>query len=547
MPVYKTRAQWEARAARLRKQILFAAGLEPMPERNALTPQIFGRIDNKDYSIEKVLLQTLPGYYLGGNLYRPIGKAGKLPGVLATHGHWTYGRLENQTLCSVPARAISLARQGYVVFSYDMVGYNDTLQTPHAFGSPREQLWSFGPLGLQLWNSMRAIDFVQALPDVDPEKIAMTGESGGGTQTFLATAVDNRIRYSVPVNMISAIMQGGSPCENAPGLRLGTSNLEIGALMAPRPMLMIAATGDWTRNTPKEEYPALRSIYELYDRTADLEMVQIEAPHNYNRQSREAMYRFFGKRVLGAGEEHSFAERNIRVEPLQNMLALHGRALPESALSYDKIVEQWISAATRQSEETTQRQVLRERLALALASEWPAKVLGERSGDRIVLSRQGRGDRVPGVWVEAGKQAALVVHPDGADAARRTGEAQAMIRKGDSVLMIDAFQTGSAVAPRDRSVKHFLAFNQTDDACRAQDILTALAFLKQSGYANIRLLGIGKAAAWTLFAAAVSEAPVSLETDLKGFTGSDADFLGNFFVPGIQRAGGMKAARVLLE
>ena len=152
MPVYKTRAAWEARAAKLRKQILFAAGLEPMPARHPLTPQIFGRIENKDYSIEKVLLQTMPGYYLGGNLYRPLGKPGKLPGVLTPHGHWNYGRLEHQPLCSIPARAINLARQGYVVFSYDMVGYNDTVQTPHAFGGPREQLWSFGPLGLQLWN-----------------------------------------------------------------------------------------------------------------------------------------------------------------------------------------------------------------------------------------------------------------------------------------------------------------------------------------------------------------------------------------------------------
>jgi dienelactone hydrolase len=547
MPVYRTRAQWEARAAKLRKQILFAAGLEPMPARHPLTPEIFGRIENKDYSIEKVLLQTMPGYYLGGNLYRPIGKSGKLPGVLASHGHWTYGRLEHQPLCSVPARAISLARQGYVVFSYDMVGYNDTVQTPHAFGNPREQLWSFGPLGLQLWNSMRAIDFVQSLPEVDPEKIAMTGESGGGTQTFLATAVDNRIRYSVPVNMISAIMQGGSPCENAPGLRLGTSNLEIGAMMAPRPMLMIAATGDWTRNTPKEEYPALRSIYELYDRTADLEMVQIDAPHNYNQQSREAMYRFFGKRVLGAREDRAFAERNVKLEPLQNMLALHGRSLPANALRYEQIVEQWISAAARQSEETTDRQVLRERLRLALASEWPATVLSERSGDRIVLSRQGKGDRVPGIWMQAGKRGALVVHPDGAQAAQQIPEVQEMIRRGDSVLAIDAFQTGSALAPRDRSVKHFLAFNQTDDACRAQDILTALAFLKQSGYANVRLLGVGKAALWTLFAAAVAEEPVSLETNWKSFTGGDSDFLDDFFVPGIQRAGGVKAARALLR
>jgi hypothetical protein len=310
---------------------------------------------------------------------------------------------------------------------------------------------------------------------------------------------------------------------------------------------MIAATGDWTRNTPKEEYPALRSIYELYDRTADLEMIQIDAPHNYNQQSREAMYRFFGKRVLGAREDRSFVERNIRPEPLQNMLVLHGRALPENALKYEQLLEQWIAAAARQSEETTDLRVVRERLSLALASEWPAAVLIERSGDRIVLSRQGKGDRLPGVWLEAGKQAALVVDPAGADAARQIPEVQDMIRRRESVLTIDAFQTGSALAARDRSVKHFLAFNQTDDACRAQDILTALAFLKQSGYENIRVLGVGKAALWTLFAAAVAEAPVRLETNLKGIGGSDSDFLNNFFVPGIQRAGGMQAARALLR
>jgi dienelactone hydrolase len=547
MPVYKTRAEWEARAAKLRKQILFAAGLEPMPARHPLTPEIFGRIENNGYTIEKVLLQTLPGYYLGGNLYRPLGRKGKFPGVLSAHGHWTYGRLEHQPLCSSPGRAINLAQQGYVVFAYDMVGYNDTTQTPHAFGGPREQLWSFGPLGLQLWNSIRAVDFLQSLPDVDADKIAMTGESGGGTQTFLATAVDERIRYSVPVNMISAIMQGGSPCENAPGLRLGTSNLEIGALMAPRPMLMIAATGDWTRNTPREEYPALRSIYELYDKAAELETIQIDAPHNYNQQSREAMYRFFGKRVLGDADEKKFAERNIKLEKLADMLALEGRARPDTALGYKQLFDQWIAAATRQSEETTDPRILRERLSLALASEWPAKVLSERGGEKIVLSRQGRGDRVPGIWIEGGRQAALVVHPDGADAARRSPAVRELLGKRASVLLIDAFQTGTASAPRDRSVKHFDAFNQTEDACRAQDILTALAFLKQSGYSDVRLMGIGKAAVWALFAAAVAATPVSLDADLDGFSGTDSEFVAGFFVPGIQRAGGLRAAKLLVK
>src|SRR5690242_9145847 len=110
--VYKTLPEWEAKKAALRKQILSAAGLLPMLPKNDLRPQIFGRIENKDYSIEKVLLETLPGYYLGGNLYRPLKEApaGGFPAVISPHGHWNYGRLEHQTLASVPARCINLAR-----------------------------------------------------------------------------------------------------------------------------------------------------------------------------------------------------------------------------------------------------------------------------------------------------------------------------------------------------------------------------------------------------------------------------------------------------
>ena len=175
---YKTLAEWEARKQALRTQILSAAGLLPAFPKNDLHPQIFGRIKNRDCSIEKVLLETLPGYYLAGNLYRPLkpAPAGGFPAIISPHGHWTYGRLENTDIASVPARAMNLARQGYVVFSYDMVGYDDTIQTPHDFGDkPVEELWAFGPFGLQLWNSIRAIDFLEKLPDVNPQMIGATG------------------------------------------------------------------------------------------------------------------------------------------------------------------------------------------------------------------------------------------------------------------------------------------------------------------------------------------------------------------------------------
>src|ERR1039457_1837128 len=125
-PVYPTLSEWQAGRAHLRQQILSAAGLLPMPPKNDLHPQIFGRIENRTYSIEKVLLETLPGYYLGGNLYRPMkaAPAGGFPGIVSPHGHWTYGRLEHSVNASIPARCINLAQQGYVVFCYDMMGYN---------------------------------------------------------------------------------------------------------------------------------------------------------------------------------------------------------------------------------------------------------------------------------------------------------------------------------------------------------------------------------------------------------------------------------------
>ncbi len=548
MPEYRTLAEWEARKANLRRQILSAAGLDPMPERTLLRPQIFGRIEYKDYSVEKVALETLPGYYLGGNLYRPVGRSGKLPAVANPHGHWRYGRLENQPLGSQPARSIMLARQGYVAFSYDMVGHNDTEQTPHIFAEKSgavEQLWSFGPLGLQLWNSIRVVDFLASLEEVDASRIAVTGESGGGTQSFLLAAVDDRVKFAAPVNMVSAIMQGGCVCENAPGLRLGAFNVEFAAMIAPRPMLLISATGDWTRNTPAEEFPAVKRIYELYDRAAMVENAHFDAPHNYNLPSREAMYRFFGRHILGMGDTSPLVERGVAVEPLQNLLVWHGRTRPADALSYDALFAQW-KEMSRKHAAAADRGTSRARLEQVLGAEWPPEVASESRGDRVVLTRPGVGDRVPGVWIAGAGAPVVVVHPKGADAARRSSEVAGLIAAKRPVLLVDAFQTGSAVAPRDRSHRHFVTFNRTDDALRVQDILTGAAFAASRAPGAVDVLGIGDAAVWATFAAAIQPERLRLAAPAAGFDGTDEQFAKRFFVPGIQRAGGWAAALALV-
>lgn len=516
LPKFTSVSAWEKRKAQLRRQILFSAGLDPMPEKAPLHPQIFGRIQTKDCIIEKVLIETLPGYYLGGNLYRPLNGAGKHPAVLNPHGHWTYGRLENQPLYSGPTLGANFARQGYVVFAWDMVGYNDTIQTPHAFGSDREKLWSFGPYGLQLWNTIRALDFVLSLDDVDPSRVAMTGASGGATQTFSLGAVDDRIQFFAPVNMISAYMQGGDFCENAPGLRFGTNNVEIAAMMAPKPLMMVSATGDWTKNTPTEEFPAIQGLYELYRKPGEIETVQLDAPHNYQKENREAVYRFFAKHILHDPDAASIKEKSADIQNLQSMLALSNRTLPSNAVTYEQLFAEWKKRPSQPGVE---------QLKLALAAEWPDEVVNDASA----LSRPAVGDRIPYQTRDGSGMPVLVIGGTLADAPA-----------GRPALAIEVFKT------RDHSAKHFDSFNRSDGQERVQDIFTALAWLHTKYPGRIELMGKGTAASVQCeFAAAITPVPVKLTLDRSGFGGSDEDFLKYFNVPGIQTAGGWALAEQL--
>lgn len=512
-----TRQRWEARRLALRTQILTAAGLHPLPaKRTKPRAQIFGKKVYDGFSVEKVLIETSPNYWLGANLYRPL-TTGRHPAILSPHGHWKEGRLEQTELGNIPARAVMLARMGFVVLNYDMAGYNDTKQTPHAFGDAKEQLWNWGPLGLQLWNSIRATDFIQSLPDVDPERLGATGASGGGTQTFLLTAVDDRIKVSAPVNMISGIMQGGSPCENSPGLRIGTFNVELGALSAPRPMLMVAATGDWTRNTPKQEFPAIKSIYGLYDKEPLLESVQFNAPHNYNRASREAVYDFFARKMLGL--EHGPKESDIPVFSKSDLLSLDGRELPRGALSYNQIFEQFKKGLPRRFS--------RERLMAALHAEWPETVEAEESAGSFALTRPGRNDRVEGKVLGGTGKPVLVVHPGGIDEAESNAAVKALAAAGRRVLILKPYNA----PPVDDRVKYYLTFQKSEAAERAQDILTTLRWLSQKGE-KPELLGLEAADTWVRVANAMTPGGAKPT----GLPATDEEWLRVFPAPGIRWA-----------
>ena len=569
MPVFTSRVAWLERASFLRKQILASAGLLPLPEKKPIHAEVFGRLDRDGYSVEKVLLETYPGFYLGGNLYRPRGKTGRFPAVVSPHGHWAYGRLENQQLVSVPARCINLAVQGFVVFSYDMIGYNDTNQIPHEWGGEREDLWNINPMGVQLWDSIRAVDFVSSLHDVDAGRIAVTGASGGGSQSLLLMAVDERIKAAAPVNMISAHMQGGI-CENAANLRVGgnndTSNMVIAALMAPRPLLMVSASGDWTSNTPHEEFPAVQSIYRLLGAEQNVETVQIDQVHNYNKESREAVYTFLDGRLLGT--TGAITEQRYKVEQPQDLVAMFGWERPAGAVkSLEQFIGERIADARREIEALhphdrasldKARAAFAERLTFSLLSSKPAatEVVSEK-GETVLLGRAGMGDRISAIWLSPARTNSsiaptLIVHPDGiswvrSSAASPDGLVKRILDHGGAILGIDAFQSGGAKAPRNGKERGFTWFNQTDDANRVQDILTALTYLKsQSGAQNVNLVGLESAGVWSYFARSIAGLDVDLAADLGQFrTETDPEYLDRFYIPGLRKAGDFRAAAVL--
>jgi len=541
MPEYKSRKEWEARRQELQQQILSAAGLLPMPAKTALRPRVVRHMEYRDYAVDVILLETLPGYFLGGNLYRPVGKKLPAPGVLIPHGHWKRGRLEDQPSYSVPALGINLARQGYFAFAYDMVGFNDTRQTPHTFGGWAEELWSFSPMGLQLWNSIRVVDYLQSRPDIDAHRIAATGASGGASQTFLLAAVDDRIAFAAPVNMVSAYMQGGDPCEEAPNLRIDTFNVEIAAMIAPRPMLLVSSTHDWTRHTPIEEFPAIQAIYNLYGVSQNVQNVHIDAEHNYNRQSREAVYRFFSQNLQTGRQVAEPVDEEISPPPDEELLAFP-KSGPRDLEDYGDVFQAWKIAGLFPVQGRVDAGVQRDALRFAIGAKWPSQVDHSIHGNRIVLTRTGKGDRVTGYWMPGKGTPILIVHPGGSAVALRTGGIGGTLHSGRPVLILDEFAADADRTRKLRSDDFFLSYNHSDSAERVQDILTAAAYLKTKSGGKLEVIGLGDAGVWCVFAAAIAPVPIEVVADLNGFGGSDQDYRDRFFVPGIQRAGGLSAA-----
>ena len=337
----KTRDEWEERAERVRRQVQVATGLWPMPEKTPLNAAVYGKVERDGYTVEKVYFESYPGHFVTGSLYRPKGATGKLPGVLCPYGHFRDGRFNELTPKELAAEIankaerfevsgryplqaypVQLARMGCVALQYDLEGYCDSVQIPmsvaHNHSEPRPQMdtphdWGFfstqaelrlqSIMGLQTYNSIRALDFLCDVADADPDRLGVTGASGGGTQTIILCAIDPRPDVAVPAVMVSTAMQGGCTCENCELLRIDTGNVEFAGLFAPKPMSAIAAH-DWTRELATKGGPELQQLYALLGATDNVQIKPfLQFEHNFNYVSRGAMYEWMNKQLkLGVNE-----------------------------------------------------------------------------------------------------------------------------------------------------------------------------------------------------------------------------------------------------
>jgi dienelactone hydrolase len=604
-------AAWKERAERVRRQLLVTLGLWPLPTKAPLEAVIHGRRDQGDYTVEKVYFESAPGFFVTGNLYRPKGKEGKLPGILCPHGHWTNGRFmdqgeetirreiaagaerfENGGRSVLQARCVTLARMGCVVFHYDMLGYADSQQLSmalvHQFAKQRPEMndaknWGlFSPqaearfqsiMGLQAWNSIRGLDFLESLPDVDSARLGVTGASGGGTQTFILGAIDPRPAAVFPAVMVSTAMQGGCTCENASGLRVETGNVEIAALFAPKPMGLTGAN-DWTLEMPTKGFPELQRLYEMLGAKDRVSLKHLpHFGHNYNYVSRSAMYAFFN-RYLGLGLKEPVLEEDyprLTGEELTVWDASHPK--PPGGDDFEReLLHLWDMDAARQLDEAQETEEGRRKL-IAPAVEivvgrsladvgrvtWDLTAKNDRGSflEMAGLLRNAQRDEVvPAVFLHPKNSKNITVimpTPTGkAGLYTAVGSPVEKVRRwldeGLTVVGLDLLYQGESLPDgqpltRTRKVKnsreaaaYTLGYNHSVCQQRIHDLLTAISFVRNHDQApaKLRLVAGAGAGHWAACARAVAGNALSeSDVDAGGFQFAELrDVHDPDFIPG---------------
>ena len=628
--VPNTVEEWEQRSAALKQRILVATGLWPLPEKTPLNAVVHGRVERDGFTVERVYFESLPGLFVTGSLFRPVGE-GPFPGVLCPHGHggrlqdageekirWQIVRGEERFEASgrFPkiARCAQLARMGCVTFMHDMMGYGDNHQLSyelvHRHAKARPEMegkdeWGFfsaqaemraqSVMGLQTWNTIRSLDFLCSLPDVDTTRIGVTGNSGGGTQTIVACAIDERPIVAFPQGMVSTAMQGGCTCENVNLLRIGTGNVELAALFAPKPQAMTAAD-DWTIDMMTLGYPELRALYAMLGKQDNVECTSlVHFPHNFNFVSRALMYMWVNKH-LKLGLKEPIVEEDFEMLTVDRDLTVWTDEHP-APTETDEILEKRLTKYLADQSDAQLAALAPHDLASldqyrSVVGAALETIIGRTLKDVGAVTRErvekvDRGDHwlfkdlitmtahqesLPAislypkavdwtgrvvVWVTGSGKAGLFAE----DGFLRP-EVKAVIDRGDAVVTADLLAQGEWISeelPGDanRVVKnpreyagYTFTYNHTLFAQRVHDILSLIAWIQHDEHIvkNIVLAGSDGAGPLAAAAAAVSDEALSgVAVSLNGFHFAGiSDYRDQNFLPNIVKYGDVPGLLALL-
>ena len=592
--------QWNQRKQVVLRQIQVALGLWPMPARPAINATVHGRVERDDYTVDKVIFESAPGLLVTGSLYLPKNASGKLPTVLCPHGHWANGRFhdhgektiaqelasggETDPVCGrhpLQSRCVQLARMGCMVFIYDMLGYADggslTQELAHGFAEQRPDLSSperwglfsaqaelrcLNAMGLQTWNSLRALDWIMSRPDCDTARIGCTGASGGGTQTFILTALDERVTAAFPAVMVSTAMQGGCTCENASYLRVNTGNIEFAALTAPRPVAMTGAD-DWTVDIETRGYPELRKLYTLLGAPDNVLARYRKFPHNYNLPSRMMMYQWFNQHLqLGISE---ISERPyIPLTRDEATVFNSDHPAPPKTADAEVTMLRGLDAASRQQIAALLpksadgmaefRRVVGGALEVMIGRSLPPagsttfekQIQTSHDKDawtefRGLLRLNSHGEELPAIWLlPANWNRHAVLWADGqgkrglfdADGTTLLPAIQELVASGFAVGAVDLYLTGDftddgrpiAEHPRVNNKREFagytLGYNHPLFSQRVHDLLTLISstVFHERQPEQVHLIGLNGAAPHAICAAAMARDKLaSLAVDTQGF------------------------------
>ena len=606
-----TLKEWETRKAELRQRVLVATGLYPMPARTPLNAVIHGKVKRDGFTAEKVYFESVPGFFVTGILFRPTDKVrGKRPAVLCPHGHG--GRLQTHSEAAIlneikigaekfkesgrmpkVARAVTLARLGNVVLLFDMIGYADSVQLSyqlaHRFAKHRpemegEKSWGIystqaelrlqSIMGLQTWIGIRALDFLASLPDVDPKRMAVTGGSGGGTQTILLCAIDPRPIAAFPNGMVSTSMQGGCTCENCTLLRVGTGNVELAALFAPKPQGMTAAN-DWTKAMMTDGFPELQKVYGLYGKKENVMCADLtHFKHNYNYVSRGLMYNWFNQHMKWGHK--AIAEQDFKLlSKAEHAVWNAEHPKPKGGDAFERKLTKWIADRDAKLVKKMTKEELRTAWGMLIGRKASAfKDITREKVDEIkrdgyiefldILRLKKHGEVLPVVslyptkkWnksvmiILSGRGKAVLFDEKG----NPTKEVREALNKGAAVVSADLFMQGEflngplkqtrKVANNREYAGFSFGYNHTLFAHRAHDIMTLVSWV--SGFDEekpefIRLAGQGETTPIALAALSQTNGDVALLVGKLDFRFDDLkSYRDPNFLPGAVKYGGINA------